>query len=210
MGTASLFDALPDFGTHAHASFTHVAIESTPMEEPISEFEIAERIRQEVEQAEQALEQRLTERHEAELEAAVAAERERLEAECEVRARELGEQAGQTIAERLAEVEQRLNDHVTATVARIVGGVLTDELQRRSIESLATSLRAALRDDEAVRLEVHGPQFLYEALAAALPDRIEGVHFVEGEGFDLTVTVDGMLFETRLGEWSAALAEILK
>lgn len=211
MGTARLFDALPDFGAMSHvASVMHASAPTAPMDDAISEYEVAERVRQEVEQAEQALEQRLSERHETEMANALAEERERAQAELEARTKELGEQAGQAIAARLAEMEETLAGHVTATVARIVGGVLTDELQRRSIESLAVSLRQALRDDEAIRLEVRGPQYLFEALASALPDRTDSLHYVEGDGFDLSVTLDGMLFETRLGEWSTALAEILK
>lgn len=211
MGTVRLFDALPDFGARSHAAAVmHVATSTVQMDEGISEYEVAERVRQEVEQAEQALEQRLTERHEAEMAAALTEERERAQIELEARTKELGEQAGQAIASQLAELEETLAGHVTATVARIVGGVLTDELQKRSIESLAASLRTALRDDEAIRLEVRGPQYLFEALASAIPDRTDSLHYVEGDGFDLSVTLDGMLFETRLGEWSAALAEILK
>lgn len=207
MATARLFDALPDFGTRSRGSVAlHSAASASRASAGTPEPDLSERIRLEVARAEQALEKRLAERHEAEL----AAERERLEAELETRTRQLGEQAGQAISSRLAHAQAELLGHVTATVARILGGVLAGELQKRSIESLAASLRAALGDNELMRMEVRGPQSLFEALAAALPDRAGNLHFIESENFDLTVTVEGMLFETRLGEWSAALSEILK
>ncbi len=180
------------------------------MDDPVSEYEIEERVRQEVEQAEQALEQRLTERHQDELAAARAEERERAQAELEARTKELAELAGQRSPRACPRWKRSWPPMSRRTVARIVGGVLTDELQKRTIDSLAASLRKALRDDEAIRLEVHGPQYLYEALASALPERADSLHYVEGDGFDLAVTLDGTLFETRLGEWSTALAEILK
>ena len=34
--------------------------------------------------------------------------------------------------------------------------------------------------------------------------------YIEAPGFDLSVTIDGNLFETRLSEWSAILSEILE
>jgi hypothetical protein len=56
---------------------------------------------------------------------------------------------------------------------------------------------------------VRGPQSLFETLSAALGDHAGEFSYVEAPGFDLAVTIDGNLFETRLSEWSAALADIL-
>jgi hypothetical protein len=46
-------------------------------------------------------------------------------------------------------------------------------------------------------------------LQQALGDRAGSFDFVEAPGLDLTVSIDGNLFETRLSEWSGAVQEIL-
>ena len=125
-------------------------------------------------------------------------------------AEQLGEIAGQMIAARFGSMEAEVVDHVTAAVARIVGGILSEDLQKRSIDSLArsrsrrhraTAMRSASRCAARSRCSPR--------LSDALPDRVGSIDYIEGDGFDLTVTIDGNLFETRLSEWSAALSEIL-
>ena len=130
-------------------------------------------------------------------------------AEIEVMLRRFGENAGAMIAMRIDEMETRIGDLATATAARILGTVLSEELQKRSVESLARSIRTALSDTEAIRIKVQGPQSLFETLREALADRAASLDYTETPGFDLTVSVDGTLFETRLSEWSAALSEVL-
>ncbi|TIR88239.1 MAG: hypothetical protein E5X08_32115, partial [Mesorhizobium sp.] len=96
-----------------------------------------------------------------------------------------------------------------ATVARIIGGVVSDDLQERSIEALARTVSAAIADSEAVRIGVRGPLSLFEPLKASLGDRAANLDFTEAAGFDLTVTIDETVFETRIAEWSASLSEVL-
>ena len=86
---------------------------------------------------------------------------------------------------------------------------LSDELAKRSLESLAQSIRAAVGDTEAVRIQVRGPQSLFETLQAALGERGGSFDYVEAPGLDLIVSIDGNLFETRLSEWAGAMQEIL-
>ena len=120
-----------------------------------------------------------------------------------------GEQAGETIATRISEMESRIGEQSAAGAARILGAFLSEELQKRSIESLAQSIRAAATDREAVRISVHGPQSLFATLSAALGERAVEFDFIEAPGFDLVVNIDGNLFETRLSEWATVLADIL-
>ena len=61
----------------------------------------------------------------------------------------------------------------------------------------------------AVRIGVRGPLSLFETLQAALGSRAANLDFVEAPGFDLTVTIDEAVFETRMAEWSATLSEAL-
>jgi hypothetical protein len=106
-------------------------------------------------------------------------------------------------------MEARLCDLTTSATARILGSVLSDELCKRSLDGLARSIRAAIADAEAVRIQVRGPQSLFETLQAALGEGAGSFDFVEAPGLDLTVSIDGNLFETRLSEWSGAVQEIL-
>jgi hypothetical protein len=208
MAALALFDVLKDFGARPLP-----AAGASPAQQPRPEHnsasaaqpDIAQIVRTEVEKAEIQLEQRLALAHAAALEA----QRQEHAAEVEAMLRRFGESAGETIAARIDEMESRIGDQAAATAARILGAFLSEELQKRSMQSLAQSIRAAATDREAVRIEVRGPQSLFETLSAALGDHAAEFSYVEAPGFDLVVTIDGNLFETRLSEWSAALADIL-
>ena len=61
----------------------------------------------------------------------------------------------------------------------------------------------------AARIGVRGPLSLFEPLKAALGSRAANLDFAEAPGFDLTVSIDETVFETRIAEWSASLSEVL-
>lgn len=208
MAGLALFDVLKDFGTRpqsAPGAFPAQQSRPEPATATAPQTDIAQIVRAEVEKAEIQLEQRLALAHAAALEA----QRQEHAAEIEAMLRRFGENAGETIAGRIDELESRIGEQAAASAARILGAFLSEELQKRSMESLAQSIRAAATDRETVRIEVRGPQSLFETLSAALGDHAGEFSYVEAPGFDLAVTIDGNLFETRLSEWSAALADIL-
>ena len=60
-----------------------------------------------------------------------------------------------------------------------------------------------------MRIAVRGPLSLFETLKASLGPRAANLDFIEAPGFDLTVTIDEAVFETRMAEWSATLSEVL-
>ncbi|RVD51173.1 hypothetical protein EN750_31140, partial [Mesorhizobium sp. M7A.F.Ca.ET.027.03.2.1] len=106
-------------------------------------------------------------------------------------------------------MEARVTGLVAATVARIIGGIVSDDLQKRSIEALAGAIREAVGDAEAVRIVVRGPLSMFETLKASLGPGAANLDFVEAPGFDLTVAIDEAVFETRMAEWSTVLSEVL-
>ena len=207
----ALFDVLTDFGARPQRMVAQTSAEPRP--DTVVGFtapatpppDVSEIVAAEVARAELALEQRLSLAHEAALEA----ERQAHAAEVETLMRRLGEESGHAIASGIAEMEARLCDLTTSAAARILGSVLSDELCKRSLDGLARSIRGAIGDAEAVRIHVRGPQSLFETLQAALSERAGSFDFVEAPGLDLTVSIDGNLFETRLSEWSGAVQEIL-
>jgi len=94
---------------------------------------------------------------------------------------------------------------VTTVVSRILGPLLTEDITRRSVTSLAEALKSALADAEGVRVRITGSPALYEALCAAAGDKVDLFDFTEGASMDLSVRIDESLFETRVSEWSAAM-----
>jgi hypothetical protein len=210
MTAPALFDVLKDFGTRpqtaagsfsATGSFSARAEPATPTQPSAEEI-----VRAEVARAETALEERLALAHAAEMEVL----RQEHAAEVDGIFRVIGETAGETIAHRLREMEERIGQQAATATARILGSFLSDELQKRSMEILARSIRAAVEERESFRIDIRGPQSLFEALQKVLGDQAGNFGYIEAPGFDLSVTIDGNLFETRLSEWSAILSEILE
>lgn len=205
MTALALFDVLEDFGARPRPLTGGVSPSSIEPAAPTGPG-VDEIVQTEVAKAEAALEERLSLVHAAEMETL----RQEHAAEMEAALRRIGETAGEAIALRLGEMEERIGHQAATAAARILGSFLSDELQKRSMESLAQSIRAAIAGREAFRIEIRGPQSLLEALQSALGEQADGFGFVEAPGFDLSVTIDGDLFETRLSEWSAVLSEILE
>lgn len=207
MAAYALTDLLPDFGAAPPARVVRAApgTDVAPPPRMTPDEEWTQRMEAAVREAEAAVEARLAEAHGralAELEARHEAETARLNAE-------LGARAGQLVAERLERLESDVVSMTSAVAARLLGAVLSEEVRRHAIAELAGAIRAAIADREAVRIKVTGPLLLYDALKPALGRFAERVEFSEADGIDLVVALDSSLFETRIGEWSAALAEVL-
>ena len=207
MPSAALFDLLPDFGVRAqHGAQPRTTAEPDNRPDvPAPQADIGALIAEAVAQAEAELEERLSAAHKTALEA----ERQANADEAKAFLESIGEDVGKTVALRINMMEARVTELVGATVARVVGGIVSDDLQKRSLEALARSIREAVGDSEAVRIGVRGPLSLFETLQAALGSRAANLDFVEAPGFDLTVTIDEAVFETRMAEWSATLSEAL-
>ncbi|AZO28117.1 MULTISPECIES: hypothetical protein [unclassified Mesorhizobium] len=207
MASGALFDLLPDFGLRSpRAGQAPVAadIERKPEISP-PQADIGALIAEAVADAEAALEARLTAAHRAALEAERRANDDAAKAFLE----SFGGDLGAAVAMRVDAMEARVADLTATTVARIIGGIVSDDLQKRSLAALAQTISAAVADGEAVRIVVRGPLSLFEPLRAALGDRAANLDFTEAPGFDLTVTIDDTVFETRIAEWSASFSEVL-
>lgn len=207
MASAALFDLLPDFGARTQrAGQSPATAKAEPRPDtPAPQADIGALIAEAVIDAEAALEARLAVAHQAELEA----ERQASADEARVFLEGFGGDLGAAVTARIDAMEAKVSELVGATVARIIGGIVTDDLQKRSLEALAGTIREAIGDSEAVRIAVRGPLSLFETLKASLGPRAANLDFVEAPGFDLTVAIDEAVFETRIAEWSSALSEAL-
>lgn len=222
MASPALAAALKDFGAPVHpaaepfafdedfsdtAAFDGQALEISTMPDlpAVEEVDVEALVAEAVASAEGALAERLAAEH-AE---ALQGERDRHGEELAALQRQYAEEASANILAAMQDMEARLLELTTSTTARILGTVLTEDLRERSLERLAGLIREALRDNEAIRIRVRGGIPLYDALKAALPDHADQFDFTESAGIDLSVSIDDSTFETRLAEWSAALAETL-
>ncbi len=205
MTALALVDALPDFGPRfapraaAPSVVAPVAVQSEPA------IDIEKLVAAEIAQAEAALAERLQALHNAEIEALETAHHD----QAEQLAHQLGAQAAAAIARAFDDAERRLLSHLDAAASRVLSAFLGDELQKRAVDALARTVAATLADRDAVRVRVSGPLHLSEPLANALGARAAQMEFTEAPGLDLAVDIDGNLIETRLSEWSAAIAETL-
>lgn len=173
--------------------------------EPAAAVDVEALIAEAVGEAQAQLAERLAQEHAQ----AMHAEQERHAEELAAIERRFGEEASETIATRFAELEEKVVGLTGAVAARILGGILTDDIRDRSLERLAGLVREALLDGEAARIRIHGSLPLFEALKRKLPERGDQLDFVERPQFDLSVSIDDSVYETRLAEWSGALAETL-
>lgn len=212
MRVLALSDFLPDFAARPHHADAPEAdgdrrgsAAQAPALAPQPDIDLSTLIRDEVTKAEAEVTERLSAIYEATLQA----ERENHAAELDRVRAEFGAEAGAAISRRLDGMEAEIGLLATSLAARIVSGLLTEDIQKRSLDSLSGFILEAMRDKEAVRIQVRGPQSLFEPLSVALGERASNLHYVEAPGFDLTVSIDGNLFETRLSEWSTALSGAL-
>ncbi len=217
MAAPALADVLEDFGHRRPMAPDVVAFDFADMpalsdaafhtDDPAASGpDVEELIRIEVEKAERELTERLAAEHEA----ALIAERERHAADIEALERQFGEAMGTTVATEMTALRETVTTLVSAVTARILGPILTADVQRRAVDALAAAVRAAMQDDESIRVKVSGSPALYEGLRDAVGE--ETAHFFdfsESPAADLTVRIDERVFETRLSEWSTAMEESL-
>lgn len=223
MGSRSLAAALKDFGAPQLAAVDAFAMPTNDFEIDTLDFDMPAEmsceppepepdpidvdalIAEAVAKAEAELADRLNKEHADTLQL----ERDRHAEELIEFQQRVADEAGTRISAAIDEMESRVIALTSAVTSRILGGVLTEDIRDRSVERLAGYIQEALADSEAVRIRVRGSQPLYEALMARLPKYAEQFDYTESVGFDLSVTIDDSIFETRLAEWSSALAEAL-
>ncbi|UUP16819.1 hypothetical protein [Nitratireductor thuwali] len=215
MSAIALADALTDFGSgqvlpqRRKADFTAAG---TAVQQPAASVPEPKptESRKELEAGIAEAEAKAEERVRLEYEALLAGERDKHEAETQLLKAQLGEEAAVLIGARFEALEQQVVSLTSSVAARILGVALTEDLQRRSIDELARIVSQALADSEAVNVRVRGTPLMCEALRGKIGDNANRVTFADGPDMDLTVQLDETLLETRLAEWSNALAEVFE
>ena len=204
MAAVALADLLVDFGRRQMRAAD--AVPSVhPLPVPPSQPSLDSIVAAEVARAEAALEERLALAHVAELQAEI----ERRRSEIAALQERHGAELGAAIQSACAVLEQRFSETVAAPVTRILARLMTQDLSRRSVAALQGMIAEAMRDRGAIRIVVSGPAPLCDGVAASLGERAASVEFRHAESLDLAVSLDGSLLETRIGEWSSTLGEIV-
>ncbi|MHB2263934.1 hypothetical protein [Aliihoeflea sp. PC F10.4] len=203
----SLAEALPDFSRAPVAAFAPKPsrLQPAPIVPQTSDAEWQARLDEAVAEAEARVTTKLQSHHAAELETLA----ETHSAELKTASQDFAVAMGEAIATRFAELEGRLTELTTASAARLLSGVLSDDLRTRSVARMKDVLQTALEDAEAVKITVRGPAALYEPLRAAMGDEADRMRFIEAPTADISVQIDETVYETRLAEWSGALTEAL-
>ncbi len=209
MASTMLSNALRDFGAKPPPQARGPNIEARQAPPALSRapFADADRRAAEIAEAVADAETRLAERLHAEHERQLDAEREAHQSELARLRDEFSSEAAREIAAKLDTLEERLVEVTSSVVARLLAVVMTEHVQKRSLEALARSIHDALADKEAVTIRVTGPVSLYESLQELLGPLAEKLMHVESTDVDLTVSFDERVYETRLAEWSEALSE---
>jgi len=206
MPAIALADLLPDFGVQTSAVRNPApafAAEENPKKS--SEESVEDLVAQRVSQAEVEIAERLAREYEAKLEA----ERQRHAVELETVVARLTHETAEAMAVRFSESEQEIEAKIAAVTARILSAALTENLCKRAIDELVGVIGEAMRDRQALRIRVRGPEVLEAVLRERLGERAAQMDFSEAPGIDLTAEIEDSLFETRIAEWAAALSEVL-
>lgn len=217
MGSVALANALKDFGeaapaaseafldTRSFPALPEMNLEPMPTFPAVEPVDVDALIAEAVAAAEEQLSDKLAGEHAASLQA----ERDRHEQDIAELHQQFAEEASTKVLAAVVEMEERLVELTGSVTARILGNFLTEDIRTRSLQKLADLIKDALTDGETARIRAQGSLSFFQALTDRLPGYADQLAFTESPNFDLTVTIDDSVYETRLAEWSAALAEAL-
>lgn len=209
--TAALARYLKDFSEPAApepvmemAAFDDdVFINALPEPEPID----PEAVRREAyAEGYEAATQELQAQHATEMEAAVAAHRDELEA-----LRHAYEvQAATLIATRINEISFSVSETISEQTAEILAPILSEALAANAVRAMAEMVRKAIMDGAAGAIVVRGPAPLFDILKTELGEDAALLRHVETPDLDLTAEVAGTVLVTRISAWAASLKKVLE
>lgn len=208
MASAALADLLTDFGARSRmggdpSARAFPSIAQPPAPPPGQDVDAI--VAEAVAQAELALSLRLETDHEAAIEAA----RDAHAAELDALRGQLGAEMGAMLTAAMADVTDKTTRIATTVAARILAQFVDHDIRDRAIAGLAGTIKDAIGDADTIRIRVRGPQSLFVPLTMAMGEQARHLELTETTDADLTASVDETLFETRIAEWSAALAELI-
>jgi hypothetical protein len=112
---------------------------------------------------------------------------------------------GERLGTRLLASIEGLKAYISNTVASVLRPVLAEEVRRRAVGELTTTLDKMLSGGELGKITISGPRDLIEPMRAHLGGKASNVTYVTAEGCDLAVQANETVLETRIGAWVAAI-----
>ena len=113
---------------------------------------------------------------------------------------------GTVLSEAFVHALQDLEARLATTIARILRPFLETEVRHAAVAELATTIKTILARDQAIRIEISGPDDLLDVLRSRLADKVTAT-FTTSQGCDVRVVIGQTTLETQLAAWIAAMEE---
>jgi flagellar biosynthesis/type III secretory pathway protein FliH len=113
---------------------------------------------------------------------------------------------GNALSEAFVHALQDLEARLATTIARILRPFLETEVRHAAVAELATTIKTILARDQAIRIEISGPDDLLDVLRSRLADKVTAT-FTTSQGCDVRVVIGQTTLETQLAAWIAAMEE---
>jgi flagellar biosynthesis/type III secretory pathway protein FliH len=114
------------------------------------------------------------------------------------------------LTEQLSEGLSALETRIADILADLLRPLLIDAARRRALGDLLQAIDTVLLKDQAVQLEISGPEDLQEVLREKLSGRNLSIRFIPGEGPEVRVIAGHTVLETQLAAWVSKVEEILR
>ncbi|MCA1403802.1 hypothetical protein I6F26_04190 [Ensifer sp. IC3342] len=129
--------------------------------------------------------------------------------EMEALTRHLEDEFAGRLANKVAEMTDRLALGLGDQTARVLAPVMEEALLKRAIEDLAQMVRQGLGAGEGCVITVKGPLTLFEALKRHMPDHTTLFRHIETNDIDLAVEMGDAVLVTRMAAWSDTVRKVL-
>ena len=144
----------------------------------------------------------------ADLEAALAAERVNAEERLAAERRSWTVEVADRLAAGIETALQQLTGEVAGAVARILTPFVAEKLRERTVGDLAETLAGLFADGRSCLLRVTGPDDLLRLLRDKLAAHSGAIDFVTGECPDIRVLIGDAVLETQLQPWAERLRRV--
>jgi hypothetical protein len=113
-------------------------------------------------------------------------------------------------AAQLAEGLDAIEAAIAESTANILKPFLKGEIHRQAITSLCAALDVIVKQDQALAIEVSGPEDILQLLRERLSSTNATAVFTPDDTVEVRVRVGQTILETQLAAWMAKLEEISK
>lgn len=114
------------------------------------------------------------------------------------------------LTEQLTTAVQEMETRIADAAAELLKPFLTGAMHQRAIDDLIKAIGTILIKDEAITLEIAGPEDLLQLLREKLSGKNIALLFTPAEGPEVRVVAGQTVLETQLAAWVAKVEEALR